>query len=181
MRSKGKPGLSCFLFAATCLVLAAVPVTAVVGTSPPSTAVSRVSRVHPAESFVARSLGVHGLLATVLRSSTQSPPLAAPGTNPSMTRYFFTLREGAALIDDPEGCEFPTLVAARAAATSAARELVAMDLWANRPARLHRIEICDAAGQLLGTVSVQDALTDTEELADPLAITPASLRSAFPQ
>src|SRR4051812_31327003 len=87
-----------------------------------------------------------------------------------MTRYFFKLRESAALIDDPSGCEFPTLAAARAAATSAARELVAIDLWANRPARLSRIEICDAAGQLLGTVSVQDALTDTEELACPAVV-----------
>ena len=89
------------------------------------------------------------------------------GHKRSMAQYFFKLREGAALIDDPEGCEFPSLAVARAAATSAARELVAIDLWANRPARLHRIEICDAAGQLLGTVSVQDALTDTEELARP--------------
>jgi hypothetical protein len=82
-----------------------------------------------------------------------------------MPRYFFKLRESAALIDDPDGCEFLTLAAARAAAIAVARELVAVDLWANRPARLKRIEICDAAGQLLGTVSVQDALTDTEEAA----------------
>jgi len=86
-----------------------------------------------------------------MRSSTQWLPLAAPGTNVSMARYFFKLRERVALIDDPSGCEFPTLAAARAAATVAAREPVAIDLWANRPARLHRIEICDAAGQLLGT------------------------------
>src|SRR3954470_925681 len=94
-------------------------------------------------------------------------PACRPRHKRSMARYFFKLREGAALIDDPEGCEFPNWTAARAAATSAARELVAIDLWANRPARLSRIEICDAAGQLLGTVSVQDALTDTEELARP--------------
>ena len=86
-----------------------------------------------------------------------------------MAQYFFKLREAGALIDDPGGCEFPDLAAARAAAVAAGRELVAIDLWANRPSRLRQIEICDAAGQLLKMVSVQDILTDTEDTSRRLS------------
>jgi len=78
-----------------------------------------------------------------------------------MPRFFFHARYGDALTEDPEGAEWPDLDRARIEAIAAARALAADDLRGNRPARNVQIEITDAAGQRLATVSVRD-FTETK-------------------
>jgi len=75
-----------------------------------------------------------------------------------MSRFFFQVRTDTALIDDPEGIEFPHLEAARAEAIAGLRQLAAEALRQNLPASNRQVDICDAAGLLLATVSVQDAI-----------------------
>ncbi|WP_380070842.1 DUF6894 family protein [Dankookia sp. GCM10030260] len=75
-----------------------------------------------------------------------------------MPRFFFHSRTDTALAEDPEGAEFPTLEAARTEAIASLRQLTADALRQNLPARNHHIDICDAAGRLLATVSAQDAI-----------------------
>jgi len=75
-----------------------------------------------------------------------------------MPRFFFPGRDGDALTQDPEGTEFPDLEAARAEAITGLRQLAADDLRQNLPASNRQIDIYDAAGQLLATVSARDAL-----------------------
>jgi len=75
-----------------------------------------------------------------------------------MPRFFFPGRDGDALTKDREGIELPDLEAARAEAIAGLRQLAADDLRQNLPASNRQIDICDAAGRLLATVSAQDAL-----------------------
>jgi 3-oxoacyl-[acyl-carrier-protein] synthase III len=75
-----------------------------------------------------------------------------------MSRFFFQVRTDTALIEDPEGIELPHLEAARAEAIAGLRQLAADALLQNLPASNRQVDICDAAGLLLATVSAQDAI-----------------------
>jgi hypothetical protein len=75
-----------------------------------------------------------------------------------MSRFFFYNRTDTALAEDLEGTELPTLEAARAEAIIDLRQFAAAALRHNRPVGNCHIDIYDAAGLLLATVSVQDAI-----------------------
>jgi hypothetical protein len=75
-----------------------------------------------------------------------------------MPRFFFQNRTDTTLVEDPEGIELPHLEAARAEAITGLRQLAAEELRQNLPASNRQIDICDAAGRLLVTVSAQDAI-----------------------
>jgi hypothetical protein len=75
-----------------------------------------------------------------------------------MSRFFFHNRTGTALAEDLEGTELPTLEVARAEAIIDLRQFVAAALRHNRLVGNRHIDIYDAAGLLLMTVSVQDAI-----------------------
>ena len=76
----------------------------------------------------------------------------------SMTRYFFHIRRGDTLIEDPEGQEFETLDDARTEATDAARDLVATAVRTGRPIDDDRIEICDEHNRCYATIRLTDVL-----------------------
>jgi hypothetical protein len=69
--------------------------------------------------------------------------------------FFFHIRHGGSLAEDPDGTDLPTLAPAYAEAVAMARELAAADLRANKPVRNLSIEITDAVGQIQTTLSVR--------------------------
>ena len=75
-----------------------------------------------------------------------------------MPRFYFNIRDGDALIEDPDGSDLRDLDVARTEALAAAREILANRLRANRILDGQRIEITDAAGDVLATVSLKDVI-----------------------
>jgi hypothetical protein len=76
----------------------------------------------------------------------------------TMPRFFFHSRTDTALVEDLEGADFPTLEAARAEAIADLRQLAADALRHNLPVGSRHVDIYDAAGLLLTTVSARDAI-----------------------
>jgi hypothetical protein len=74
-----------------------------------------------------------------------------------MPRFFFHMRDGDWLVEDPEGSELPDLEAARAKAADLARDYLAGRLGAGQALDFDCIEIWDGAGQILETVPFPDA------------------------
>ena len=72
-----------------------------------------------------------------------------------MPRFYFNIRDGDALIEDPDGSDLRDLDVARAEALAAAREILANRLRSNQILDGQRIEITDATGDLLATVSLK--------------------------
>ncbi|WP_306421767.1 DUF6894 family protein, partial [Methylobacterium trifolii] len=66
---------------------------------------------------------------------------------------------GAELIEDPEGLDLLDLAAARAEALAGARDILANSVRKGEPLDGQRIEIANAAGELLATVAFKDAIT----------------------
>ncbi len=75
-----------------------------------------------------------------------------------MPRFFLHLRDRDERIEDATGAEFPSLLAARAEAIKAAREMMAENLRLGLPLDHKQIEICDAQGQLIEEVHFSDVL-----------------------
>ena len=75
-----------------------------------------------------------------------------------MPRFFFHVRDGDSLTEDPDGSELPDLAAALAEALAAARELAAERIKAGKGPDGRRFEIGDAAGRTLATVPFRAAL-----------------------
>lgn len=75
-----------------------------------------------------------------------------------MQTFYFHVRDGDALIEDPDGSDLPDLEAARAEALLAAREAVAEALRAGRAVDGRRFEIADDAGRVLASVGFRDVL-----------------------
>jgi hypothetical protein len=75
-----------------------------------------------------------------------------------MPHYYFHNRTDIALAEDPDGTELATLKAARAEAVIDLRQLAAAAIRQSLPVGNRHIDICDAAGQLLMTVSARGAL-----------------------
>lgn len=75
-----------------------------------------------------------------------------------MPRFFFHVRDGDGLTEDPDGSELPDLAAALAEARAAARELVAERIRAGKGPDGRRFEVSDAAGRTLATVPFRAAL-----------------------
>ncbi|GAA0571087.1 hypothetical protein GCM10009416_07110 [Craurococcus roseus] len=75
-----------------------------------------------------------------------------------MPTFYFHVRDGDRLIEDPEGVDLPDLDAARAEAATAARQIRADALKTDRAVAGRRFEITDQAGRVLATVAIKDVL-----------------------
>lgn len=75
-----------------------------------------------------------------------------------MPLFYLHIRDGEALIADPDGSDLPDLDAARAEALAGAREILAGKLKLGEVLDGQRIEIADAAGEVLATVPFKDAI-----------------------
>lgn len=75
-----------------------------------------------------------------------------------MRRFYFHIRDGSGLIEDPDGSDLPDLDAARAEALASAREILANRLRSGEVLDGQSIEITDAAGEVLATVPLKDAI-----------------------
>jgi hypothetical protein len=75
-----------------------------------------------------------------------------------MPKYFFHVRNGDELIEDPEGMELPNVVAARAEATQAARDVVAERVRFGSNPKGDAFEIWDENG-LIESVSLRDSFS----------------------
>lgn len=69
-----------------------------------------------------------------------------------MPRFFFHIRDGDGLTEDPEGSELPDLLAAWAGAVVAACEIAAERLKSGKALDGEQFDIRDGAGLLLTTV-----------------------------
>jgi hypothetical protein len=65
-----------------------------------------------------------------------------------MARYFFHIKDGAELIQDPEGSELATMADARCQALKSARELWADAIKSGRPLGADAVVIADELGSL---------------------------------
>jgi len=76
-----------------------------------------------------------------------------------MPRYFFHIRDGDGLKNDPDGIELPDVDAARATALKKACRI-----WSERPpepaANDQTFEVTDEAGQIVLTVSFSEAFAE---------------------
>ena len=75
-----------------------------------------------------------------------------------MSRYFFHIRDGERLIEDPEGTDLPDLAAARDEAVLAARFLMSEKVKAGQVLDGQRFEITDEAGQVLDVLPFRAVL-----------------------
>lgn len=73
-------------------------------------------------------------------------------------RFFFHLRNGSLLIEDPDGTELPDLEAAIIDAQVSARHLLADKLRAGAMLDGQRFEITDEAGRILAVLPLRDVL-----------------------
>ena len=72
-----------------------------------------------------------------------------------MPHFFMHLTDGDKRTDDPQGRSFADLPAARDEAVRAAREIVAEKVRHGEVVDGEAIEICDASGMLLDTVTLK--------------------------
>jgi hypothetical protein len=75
-----------------------------------------------------------------------------------MTRYFFHIRDGGVLIEDPDGTECEDVAAARIEALSSARDLLAERLRGHEVLDGQTIEIWSEDGTLVDVVLMRDAI-----------------------
>ena len=76
-----------------------------------------------------------------------------------MPLYYLHIRSRSQFIEDEEGAEFNEDSGAMAEAVRSARCLIKGDVGAGRLDLDQSIEVCDADGQRVGTVSFADAIT----------------------
>ncbi len=81
-----------------------------------------------------------------------------------MTQYFFHVRNGDEISRDLEGQELPDLEAAKREAVSANREMLGERLLHGGSLDSRRIEIADADGEVLATISAEDVLLKNGQL-----------------
>jgi hypothetical protein len=76
-----------------------------------------------------------------------------------MPQFCLNIRQGDALVEDPQGAEFMSVGAARDEAIGAAREIMSERIGRGElPERNSCIEITDHGGRLVLTVSFDEAL-----------------------
>ena len=73
-----------------------------------------------------------------------------------MPTFYFHVRDGDRMVEDPDGAELPDLAAARDKAATAVRQAVSRPLSAGRDLGRRRFEIADERGRLLATVAFRD-------------------------
>jgi hypothetical protein len=88
---------------------------------------------------------------------SDEPPLASKhAAEPAL--YYFNIRTGSGIIDDPEGVTHPDLRAAREAALATARTMTAEGDQKGEERRGWRFEIMNRANQPVLTVRFSEAL-----------------------
>jgi hypothetical protein len=75
-----------------------------------------------------------------------------------MPTFFFHVRDGDGLIEDPEGTDLPDLDAARAEALSAARQIRVRAAERGQALAGRRFEIAAEGGRVQATVAIKDVL-----------------------
>lgn len=75
-----------------------------------------------------------------------------------MPRFYFHIRDGERLIEDPDGSELPDLAVARAEALASARGILAEKVKTGELIDGQRFEITDEAGIVLAVLPLKDAL-----------------------
>lgn len=75
-----------------------------------------------------------------------------------MKRFFFHIRDGATLIEDPEGSVLPNIEAAREEAMQAARKILASKILAGEVVDGQTFEIIDETGAMCATLPFKDAM-----------------------
>jgi hypothetical protein len=75
-----------------------------------------------------------------------------------MPKFYFHVRNGSELIEDPEGMELPNVVAARAEAIQAARDILAEKVRFGSDLKGELFEIWDENG-LIESVPLRDSLS----------------------
>ena len=75
-----------------------------------------------------------------------------------MPRYYFHVRDGADLLLDEEGAEFPGRDGALAEAISSARDIVASQVRDGQVVGDALIEITDESGQLVETLQMRSVI-----------------------
>ncbi len=74
-----------------------------------------------------------------------------------MPSFYFHIRVGGHLFEDPDGSDLPDLEAARAEALAAVRGAVVEQIKTGKAVGGQSFEIMDAAGRVLATVTYRDA------------------------
>jgi hypothetical protein len=77
-----------------------------------------------------------------------------------MTQYFFHIRDGDILIEDPDGEEYQSVEAARSGAILSARDLLAARLKSGEILDGQTIEITTADGHVVAIVPFKDAINN---------------------
>lgn len=85
------------------------------------------------------------------------PPFA-PEHRAETALYYFNIRTGSSLVEDPEGATYPGLQAARSAAIAKARDMIVEGGQKGDDRRSWRVEIMDRANQHVLTVGFSEAL-----------------------
>jgi hypothetical protein len=75
-----------------------------------------------------------------------------------MSVFYFRVRDGGFVVEDPNGAELPDLATARDKAAMAIRLAVSEPASAGRDLGRRRFEITDEAGLLLATVAFRDVV-----------------------
>jgi hypothetical protein len=83
-----------------------------------------------------------------------APPPSQSETDTAL--YYFNIRTGSALVDDPEGNRYPDLQAARDVAVAMARDLTVEGEQQDEDRQCWQVEIMDRANQLVMTVAFVD-------------------------
>lgn len=84
------------------------------------------------------------------------PPPLRPEVQTAL--YYFNMRTGSALVDDPEGNSYPDLQAAREVAVAMARDMIAEGDQNGEDRRNWHIEVMDRANQPVLTVAFAEVL-----------------------
>jgi hypothetical protein len=77
-----------------------------------------------------------------------------------MTQYFFHIRDGDALIEDPDGEDYQSVEEARSEAILSARDLLAARLKSGEILDGQTIEITTADGDIVAIVPLKDAINN---------------------
>ena len=77
---------------------------------------------------------------------------------PGMPRFYFHIRDGDQLIEDPDGSELPDLEAARAEALEGARTILAEKVRTGALVDGQRFEIVDESGTVRTTLPFREAI-----------------------
>ncbi|MCL6652682.1 DUF6894 family protein [Agrobacterium rubi] len=75
-----------------------------------------------------------------------------------MSRYYFNIRSGNLLYEDPEGDDYASIEVAVEEAIAASREMTAESVKKGELVIMRTFEITDTRGQVIATVPFSDAI-----------------------